>query len=125
MDNKTPQEIFDFAYKGIIKQGVPSISGPRLCKYAGPNGTACAIGLMVDRETAETWDEIQGTINYLCESQSALTPPWVKKNLPLLSAIQECHDDASQQDDSIFISTYKELMVNVAPVFNLTVPEEK
>ena len=50
----TNQEAFDRAVTGILAQDC--VSFREHCVYAGPNGSACAVGQLLPRELAEEWD---------------------------------------------------------------------
>jgi hypothetical protein len=126
----TPQEIFDKAYIGVMKQGRASVK-PRaggenvmVCAYRGEDGTACGVGHTVDDETAREWDMIGAIDDVIAQLDDDL-PSWVLNNAGLLQRIQHAHDFAETEarDGSSFINHFEEKMRLVAQNHILTVPE--
>lgn len=110
----TNQEIFDKALNGILKQGVPSMMSSGVCKYRGPNGTMCAVGLLLTDDEALAMDDVMGAIDDL---PVELVPERLLPHMDLLSAIQCAHDYASSRTP--FVEEYKVRMRDVAKSFKL------
>lgn len=112
----TNQEIFDKALNGILKQGVPSMNSMGLCKYRGPNGTMCAVGLFVTDDEAEVMDADPG----MCAIKDlpyAVVPDRLRPHLDLLADLQWAHDNAAGRTP--FVEEYKLRMRDVAKNWNL------
>jgi hypothetical protein len=128
----TPQEIFDKAYIGVMKQGRASVkpsSGSiksMVCAYRGNDSTACGVGHLVDDETAREWDMIGAIDDVIAQLDDDL-PPWVLNNVRLLQRIQYAHDFAEADNrtgsDKGFTKIFEEKMQLVAQNHILTVPE--
>ena len=54
----TLQEIFDTSVGQVIKQGGLSKKANGMCAYRGEGGMMCAVGAIMDDETAEDADAI-------------------------------------------------------------------
>lgn len=46
----TKQEIFDILAAGLLKQNAKSQNAAAACLYRGPNGTKCAVGMLIKDE---------------------------------------------------------------------------
>jgi len=55
----TNQEAFDRVAKHLLQQTTRSFR--KTCKYAGPDGNACAIGCLLPRPLAEQLDDLDNT----------------------------------------------------------------
>ena len=120
----TPQELFDKAYIGVVKQGVPSRSESGGCFYRGPNGSKCAVGFLIDDETAEEWEGFG--VWYVLRGAPNL-PAWFVENADLLEVMQKAHDDSGLGDFTFvpekFLPDFKARMHEIAQSYSLTVPE--
>lgn len=103
------QEIFDTTYDAIMAQGKPSIGKDGICKYRGEGGTKCALGFLIDDETAQKWDVFGGILDVTYKTP---VPDWVTENLSLLRDIQDVHDNAANTPD--FVADFKQHMQEVA-----------
>ena len=112
----TNQEIFDKALNGILRQGVPSMTDHGLCKYRGPNNTACAVGLFLTDEEAEAMDADPGMCA-IKDLPRGLVPERLHPHMNLLADIQWAHDRASGRTP--FVEEYKQSMRKVAKDWNL------
>lgn len=125
----TPQEIFNKAFTGVVKQNGPSVrpgtslKNSTVCAYRGENGFACGVGHLVDDETAREWDMI-GSISDVFRDLEDDLPPWVIDNIMLLEEIQTAHDRAYEEtrNDDDFIPTFVSWMRAIATRQHLTVP---
>lgn len=126
----TPQEIFNKAYIGVVRQGKASTKVDGRCAYRGKNGTACGIGHLIDDKTAGEWDKmadssIAGIIEGSDDRESL--PAWVPDNADLLVDIQRAHDDSKDYSDAdepelTFVEFFIEDMVTIAAKYNLEIP---
>jgi hypothetical protein len=127
----TPQEIFNKAYVGVMKQGRPSVklqagsTDTLVCAYRGNDGAACGVGHLVDDETAREWDMIGSIDDVITQLGDDDLPPWALKNAGLLRQIQHTHDfaESAARDGSSFIDHFEKKMRLVAQNNILTVPE--
>lgn len=121
------QQIFDKAFMEIIDQGRPSISPDGdACLYAGPEHTACAVGKLIDRKTAELWDAKapQGVKSVHDKGLLEGTKyAWMIDQVSFLSEVQNCHDNAAMGRNSAFVKEYSNRMKEVARLHDLTVPD--
>jgi hypothetical protein len=123
----TRQEIFDKAFLGVIAQGKKSArynaQGQYIgCRYRGPDGLKCAIGMLVDDETATHWDIFGGVHDVAKEFVLAgdPLPEWMtEENMEFLELIQSAHDDPTGD----FVHGFILRMKSVAKHFGLSVPE--
>lgn len=110
----TIQEIFDKSIGGLLEQGRPSRTDDG-CVYAGPHGTACAVGILLPREVAQEWDS-EGTfgINTIMNSaasrckkklqqlvEAGIPVDW--NTLIFLSDLQRVHDSYNLDDFELSI----------------------
>lgn len=128
----TPQEIFDKAYIGVMKQGVASVKPSAIfnnftcCAYRGLNGkTACGVGHLIDDETAREWDMIGSIIDVIYTLEEDDLPPWVVPNKNLLEDIQMSHDDAHHcgSDTDPFLTRFHSNMKEAAEKHSLIIPK--
>lgn len=116
----TAQEIFDTTYDAVMAQGVPS-THQGTCKYRGENGTKCALGFLIDDETASLWDKQHSNITGILPR---MIPDHLWPHLDLLYQIQMCHDDATCDYVDPFPTAFHKRMVIVADRFNLTMESD-
>jgi hypothetical protein len=97
----TPQEIYDTVAKHLFAQGVRSRgkkpgSEDTGCLYRGPEGTKCAVGVLMSDEVYDP--EMEGNALALLFDPDATPdggfelPVWMKTHFHLLSALQDTHD---------------------------------
>lgn len=128
----TKQEAFNKAYLGIIKQGKPSAvpnsdvdpATEVTCLYAGPDGCGCAIGQLVDRETAEAWDNSTkgSSIGTILLNPIPPNLDWMVSMGGMLTSIQRAHDQWANLEGEAFVGGYKSDMQDIAKRHGLTVP---
>lgn len=116
----TPQEIFTKAYTHVIQQGEQCIGSSGACQYRGLKGNMCALGPLIDDETALKWDQIGGVHQLAAKYNASELPDWFMPNFSLLAGIQNCHDNADSYVD--FLTGFKASMQVVAEVYELEVP---
>ena len=91
----TPQEIFNKVATHLFTQGTRAMLDPECesgqCMYRGPNGSKCAVGVLIPdklyRKNMETF-----TINGLLDDEKVVLPAWMAENRELLWALQSTHD---------------------------------
>jgi hypothetical protein len=96
----TPQEIYDTVAKHLFAQGKRSGSkradGGFQCKYRGPDGTKCAVGVLMPDEFYDPVMEgssICGLFDPDATAEGGFPlPAWMKQNLKLLISLQDAHD---------------------------------
>ena len=96
----TPQEIYDTVAKHLFTQGKRSgvlwPTGDFRCKYRGPDGTKCAVGVLIPDEVYDPDMEGHSIVGLFdpdaTEKGGFELPAWMKENLKLLVALQGAHD---------------------------------
>lgn len=123
----TPQEVFNKAYLGIIKQGKPAFDG-NMCFYA-KGALNCGVGkvmkgILPDNSRFWTYQCNVGALaNSMIEEGESSMGDILKANLYLLEECQEAHDDAANLvKGDRFLPYYKERMEEVAKTFGLSIP---
>jgi hypothetical protein len=62
----TPQEIFDKAVGGIVKQGKPGFDYSRgVCSFYTRDGAKCAVGQLIPDQLAQQWEAAPEPFNTL------------------------------------------------------------
>ena len=93
MTHRTPQEIFDIAYRHFVRDNQPrSEADNGDCEYRGANGARCAVGLFIEDKDYNT--EMEGKE---LENMRQLLPDDYfgdDANLRLLAQLQYAHDGA-------------------------------
>ena len=115
---RTKQTLFTAVWNGLAKQGFKrSVRDDGLCKYAGPNETGCAVGVLLPRDVAKSLDRTATTtaIEDLI-ARGIVRASKEKSNL--LDACQLAHDHG------ITPAEMQEELRKVAKQFGLTVPGE-
>lgn len=93
----TPQDIFNTAVIGVLKQGEPSIDlGIGKCLYRGEGGLKCAAGFLIDDELAKEGDVKGCSFHRLRHMFDEEVPEHLKENEELVSDLQSAHDGVSQ-----------------------------
>lgn len=120
---RTAQELFTTAVRGVLAQGEPSFVADRGCVYRGPNGKKCAIGFLLDDETARKGDEMLSSVNDLWQ-KGRLTAE-LNAHRKMLHQLQEAHDNPATDGETgaHFITSFTERARNVAKDFGLEFPE--
>ena len=113
------QSIVDTVYFAFGPMGLPrsvddTEEGLRHCLYAGPNGTGCAVGVLIPRPLARRMDErAVGALPAFIERLSRPVARWIDKALEpvaealaphvnLLRDLQCIHDDGAAEGIDFF-----------------------
>lgn len=115
----TPQEIFNKAYLGVLRQGKLSQDVEGVCLYRAPRGLKCAVGHLLTDAEAEGLDDRNsplGTVSLMRSSRASQLPGYFKANLDLLQDLQEAHDG------SYSIAHFRDRCALVAEDHKLEVP---
>ena len=92
----TPQEIFDTVARHLFAQGKQS-RDPVSCLYRGPDGTKCAVGVLIPDATYDEDMEGCSIVGLLREFS---LPAWMGEHVNLLQHLQSVHDvDSRWADD--------------------------
>jgi hypothetical protein len=110
MDTRSKQELFEIAVRGVYAQGRQSISKTGQCRYRGPGGTKCAVGHLIDDETA---------LRFEGSGAHMLTEEFPLATVPLLSALQAAHDTSTKGD---FRDVWVDRCTEIAQDHGLTMP---
>lgn len=91
----TPQKIFDKVAAHLFAQGKRAMADPDChsgqCMYRGPNGSKCAVGVLIPDKLYRRGMETC-TINGLLDDEEFVLPAWMAENRELLWALQCVHD---------------------------------
>lgn len=90
-----PQEIFNKVATHLFTQGTRAMADPDChsgqCMYRGPNGSKCAVGVLIPDELYRKNMETR-TINGLLDDEEVVLPAWMTENRQLLWSLQCVHD---------------------------------
>jgi hypothetical protein len=86
------QEIFDATVRHLAAQGGPSLDERNDCRYRGPHGRRCAVGLFIRDEEYST--ELEGLSP--CNAAFAALP-FIVNNRELLDKLQRAHDGSNYE----------------------------
>lgn len=106
MRTYSAQEIVDTVYLAFGPLGLPRSSSPDAlqCLYAGPNGTGCAVGVLLPRDVAAYMDSIgAGSITTFVDRFTRQENRWddevlapvveaLRPHVDLLRDLQQIHD---------------------------------
>jgi hypothetical protein len=117
----TAQEIFDRVWTHFVTNDGPlSIGEDGECRYRGPNGARCAVGLLIpDDEYTSALDEGETIVSRVINRKNC--PPSLRalaEHPKLLSSLQNAHDSAAFGNEEIGAGLRR-----VAEIYELTIPE--
>jgi len=126
--NQTAQEIFDTVAEHLLKQGKQSKApGDKGCRYRGPDGTKCAVGVLIPDADYRKWMDAGHSIpvDTLLEGRDAnrkkhRVPASIKALVPhqcLLATLQGAHDNHWNWDNQM--QPMRERLRMIAKRFNL------
>lgn len=110
----TEQEIFDKVAVALIDQGKRSVSKSGACRYRGPNGLKCAIGILISDDMYRKDIEQTDVVDII---DKRVLPREYSKFIPFLDDLQSAHDGASGSD---FVAHFKIRMCDVAECWKLS-----
>ena len=125
-ENSTPQEVFDYVAKHLIKQGRQSWLQSYGCAYRGEGGLSCAAGCLVTDEeyaqaTRDDVSDLEGSSAF--NLSSLLSSPFWKRHEKLIQELQLVHDNDDEVTFSpsrVFLpAELKKKLAAVAKDFNL------
>jgi hypothetical protein len=124
----TDQEVFDFGYLAIVKQGKGSIDENGRCYYRHPNGIyRCVAGQFIpDQEYTSDMEQLSVLPDYSHSEEELLVKKIFEKlgiNLELMQEMQRAHDHLcvrARRGLGSFLDLWKEGMIIVAIKFNLS-----
>lgn len=93
----TAQETFDTVVNHLRQQGKRAYDG--ICMYRAPDGSKCAVGILIKDEEYFPGMELLGTVSYLL-NDVMITPDLRKRlgeHLSLLIALQIIHDNPREE----------------------------
>jgi hypothetical protein len=113
----TKQEIFDKVATALIKQGAPCLDTNGLCSYYN-HGNRCAIGWLVDEETAKSFEDTCGGSGVEIIN-TKFDIGFISDNLDFLTLLQDAHDEPSEKSVEEWLQDFKSQMEAIAKDFNL------
>lgn len=91
----SPQEIFTTSVTALWKQGRRAgrqrIGSSFVCQYLADDGARCAVGWLLDDDTARLFDSYSDTS--IAGIPAEDLPEWMLDNMELLVDLQSLHDD--------------------------------
>ncbi len=119
------QEALDGVVARIIAQGGPSRSSNGNCVYRSEffdQECACAIGHLVDDETALAWDGVSefGSLGVITLSVRGFLPDFLEADKEFYSRLQAAHDETPR------INFFPDFFINIRRLcsqYDLTIPE--
>lgn len=90
------QTIFDRVVRHLAKQGGPAVGKNGRCLYRGPDKRRCAVGHLIkdsEYQKAMEFNDVKSLMN------CGLLPNGLAEHVPLLRALQSCHDLAEYDGD--------------------------
>jgi hypothetical protein len=111
----TEQEILDFVYPFIWKQGPAVDADGSRCMYLTPSGKKCAVGCLLKDE--EYSPEFEGD-----SVEEIELPARLESHLEFLAEIQSGHDQLVRWGGH-FREGWTEACAEIASDYNLTLPE--
>jgi hypothetical protein len=124
----TPQEIFDKAYIGVVKQGKKSINAVSDCAYYVGKNLRCGVGHLLSESAAKAFDscarrDLETDIESILDAKaSKYIGPWMEENRELIVDVQRAHDNVSDFS-SAFVEFFKSNMKSVAEKHKMNVSE--
>jgi len=119
----TAQEIFDKVWHHMSTQKVQSLSKTGNCAYRGDNGMACAVGCLLDDETAHNFDDMDNaSIEWIDQHHKNIIPEELRSHVELMYKLQLAHDINSTVNPWT-LEIFQERARKIANKFGLTVPE--
>lgn len=114
-DTLTKQEVFETVAKHLFSQGRQALALETICQYRAPDGTKCAIGVLI-RDDEYKAAEMEGLGVYsLC--RASLLPERLKAlNLSFLALLQDVHDT---QDNFKNTEKMRQTLTGVGDYYNL------
>ena len=108
----TTQEVFDKVATHLLTQNCKSVDDFGRCFYRGPEGTKCAVGILIPDEQYNPSME-HHTVQTLIDKFPM--PEYFNRDKIMLIALQRIHD-------SDLVSTWKLQLEIVSVVYNLEMP---
>lgn len=120
------QEMFDANWNHFVVDGADrsydaEAPGP-YCRYRGPNGTKCAVGLLINDDEYDPAIEMIGSINSLIAEEVLVFKQDPENAHELCEHLQDVHDGIGPNED--VQAEFKRGLTAVARVFGLTIPSE-
>lgn len=85
------QQFFDITAKHLFEQGVQAVDNHDNCKYRGPNGTKCAVGVHIPDEL---YDPMMDDGNTCLSTVTQKVPQLQAVRPRLIASMQSAHDTA-------------------------------
>lgn len=97
MKQGTNQELFDYCYQELVKQGTGSAEPSGHCFYRGPNGTRCAVGLLIDdSEYSEEFERVAA-------QDLEIVQKFYPEQMYFLRSMQQAHDNAVTDPEGFLV----------------------
>ncbi len=117
----TEQEIFDRVWNFLNLQGKPAYDSAIGCCYRTEDGLACAVGCLLDDDTAHSFDRFENKSIYsISKSFIYKFPEELRQHVCFLEDLQSIHDRNVNTPD--WLSRWRADMIQFATDRGLTVP---
>lgn len=111
MNFKSKQQIFDYVYKFLYKQGKRAADKNGGCKYRTHDGLKCAVGCIIPDEL---YSPIMEGSLYTLNDRRYKVPWYIKRNRNLLRDMQVAHDNTYASNPKKFRSDIREKFLAIA-----------
>ena len=100
------QEAFEISVKHMLSTSTPSLGPLNQCRYRGPSGQKCAIGVLIPDEQYHEEME-KRTVRYLVQNMHV--DALLDIDLGLLRALQAQHDGTSTRNWPPSVESFKRI----------------
>ena len=119
----TEQEIFNRVWAHLNKQGHQAMGNHSICRHRTLSGDACAVGCLLDDETAILFDEENVSIAETFRLTPDLVPTELHPHIAFLKSLQDIHDREYREMAGTWLENWQSEMRRFAKVRDLNVPE--
>jgi hypothetical protein len=98
LDNPTAQQIFDYVFEGLYKQGHRAYDTTHMaCQYKTSDGSKCAVGMLLTDEYYERYEDVLEGANLAdliscVDNDDNLLLPTLSNYSAMLGDLQDIHD---------------------------------
>lgn len=117
----TLQEVFDRVWKAFVVEKRPASynRAAKCCRYRGPGGEMCAIGMFIpDSKYRDSFENVAARDL----PQELLGSLFCESAILAIGELQICHDSAARRDKG-FRGFIEQNLRNLAQKHNLSIPE--
>ena len=116
------QEVFNRVWNWFVVNQNPlcqrDVKGNAACSYRGPEGSRCAIGLLIPDEVYQPAFEGMDIAQLYGKLRD-----YLPDDVEFCSQLQKAHDGASNHSEMSFVNSIHQRLIRLANRFGLEVPE--